>query len=77
VELDGRAGAEEAGESREGHKATQDHLGSHGKERKRTRQAEQCCALCSGVVCYQLCPCRLFIACRSLGRWQVHGRECS
>jgi hypothetical protein len=26
-------------------------------------------------VCYQVCPCRLFIAGRSLGRWQVHGTE--
>jgi hypothetical protein len=32
VELDGRARAEEAGESRQGHKATQDHLGSHGNK---------------------------------------------
>lgn len=65
VELDGRARAEEAGESREGYKATQDHLGSHGKERR--GQGKPSAVLCAVVLCAtQVCPRRLFIACRSL-----------
>ena len=49
VELDGRARAEEAGQSREGHKATQDHLGSHGKEEDKASRAVP--VLCAVVLC--------------------------
>jgi len=50
VELDGRARAEEAGESREGHKATHDHLGSHGnKEQDKASRAVP--VLCAVVLC--------------------------
>jgi hypothetical protein len=64
VELDGRARAEEAGESREGYKATQDHLGSH-MARKRTRQAEQSRVLCFCAVvlvcAIKVCPCAVYL----------------